>query len=193
MPRRDLSEAEWACVELILRHEPRIWKWQSLPLRRFVEGVYFVLRTGIAWADLPDRFGGAEAVQRRFRRWTESGIWERIFLAVSPDGSRVDTLLVDSTACKAHRCALGDSSAAIGKTRGGHNSKIHAAVEPDGTVRSLVLTAGNVADCTMLNETLGGLRPRRVVADKGYDAAACRDLCAPSALSRSFRRAGTAA
>lgn len=173
MAERGLTEAEWTCIKEILRQELRIWKWDQPKLRRFIEGVYFVLRTGVAWADMPERHGSVRAVERRFRRWTARGAWLRIFRAVTPDG-RPGTLLVDSTACQAHRCAMGDPSAAIGKTRGGNTSKIHAAVDDDGTVRSLALTAGNVADCTMMGETLGGLRPRSVVADKGYDSARCR-------------------
>ena len=93
---------------------------------------------------------------------------------MSPDNDCPEALLADSTACKVHRCALGDPEAAIGKTRGGHNTKVHVGVEPDGTVRTVVLTAGNVSDCLVMKDTLGGLRPLRVIADKGYDTDRCR-------------------
>jgi len=174
MPERGLKPAERACIEAILRQVPWIWKWRMAEMLLFVEAVYHVMRTGIPWADLPEKFGNWETQRRRYRRWAERGIWERIFLAVSPDNDCPEALLADSTACKVHRCALGDPEAAIGKTRGGHNTKVHVGVEPDGTVRTVVLTAGNVSDCLVMKDTLGGLRPLRVIADKGYDTDRCR-------------------
>jgi transposase len=148
---------------------------ESIGDASFIEAVFFILHTGTAWADLPDEFGRWETARRRYRRWAGRGVCEQIFLAISPNNDCPATLLVDNTACEVHRSGLGDSEAAIGKTRAGHNTKIHAAIEPDGTIRSLVLTAGNEADSLTMSETLGGLRPLRVVADKGYDTNRCRD------------------
>jgi len=75
---------------------------------------------------------------------------------------------------------------AIGRSRGGLTTKIHLACDGLGRPVSMVLTAGNVNDCTMFTQVLAGIwmprpgrgrpwiRPRRVLADKGYSTRAIR-------------------
>jgi putative transposase len=53
--------------------------------RMFVEGVLWVARTGAAWRDLPEIFGGWNTVFRRFSRWSHKGIWDRIFATAIDD------------------------------------------------------------------------------------------------------------
>ena len=106
MPRHRLRDAVWASLHAKLRAIPGIWKSDAERLRRFVEAVVFVLRTGVAWEDLPAHFGKPNSVCRRFRRWSRQGIWDELFL----DGIPIDaleTVMVDSTACKAQRHASG--------------------------------------------------------------------------------------
>jgi transposase len=57
MPRHRLRDAIWASLYAKLRAVSGIWKKDSERLRQFVEAVVYVLRTGVAWEDLPDRFG----------------------------------------------------------------------------------------------------------------------------------------
>ncbi len=76
---------------------------------------------------------------------------------------------------------------AIGRSRGGPITKIHLACDGLGRPLSVVLTAGNVNDCTMFTQVLAGIRmprpgrgrpwtrPRRVLADKGYSTRAIRE------------------
>jgi transposase len=76
---------------------------------------------------------------------------------------------------------------AIGRSRGGPTTKIHLACDSRGRPLSVVLTAGNVNDCTMFIRVLAGIRmprpgrgrpwtrPRRVLADKGYSTRAIRE------------------
>jgi len=51
----------------------------------FVEAVLYRYRAGIPWRDLPERFGGWKATHPRFSRWAASGVWERVFQALSAD------------------------------------------------------------------------------------------------------------
>lgn len=76
---------------------------------------------------------------------------------------------------------------AIGRSRGGPTTKIHLACDGAGRPLSLVLTGGNVNDCTMFTEVMAGIRlprrgggrprtrPERVIADKGYSSRAIRN------------------
>jgi hypothetical protein len=47
--------------------------------RVFVNGVLWVLRSGARWHDLPERYGKYKSVHKRFVRWAQSGVWDRIF------------------------------------------------------------------------------------------------------------------
>jgi hypothetical protein len=73
---------------------------------------------------------------------------------------------------------------AIGRSRGGPTTKIHLACDGHGRPLSVVLTGGNVNDCTMFTQVMTGVRfpragggrartrPARVLADKGYSSRA---------------------
>ena len=54
-------------------------------LRRLVEAVVYVLRTGVAWEDLPERFGKPNSLYRRFGRWSRQGIWDALFASGIPE------------------------------------------------------------------------------------------------------------
>lgn len=45
---------------------------------RFLNGVFWILRTGAAWRELPPEYGKWNSVYRRFKRWREKGIWEKV-------------------------------------------------------------------------------------------------------------------
>jgi transposase len=49
--------------------------------RKVLNGIFFVLRTGTPWRDLPERYGPYTTVYNRFNRWAKAGVWLRIFEA----------------------------------------------------------------------------------------------------------------
>jgi transposase len=74
--------------------------------RRFVEAVLYRYRAGIPWRDLPARFGGRENTHTRFTRWAASGVWERVFAALSADADN-EYALIDATIVRAHQHSAG--------------------------------------------------------------------------------------
>jgi len=72
----------------------------------FVEGVLWIVRTGAPWRDLPEVFGDWNSTFRRFSRWSEKGVWHRIFEAMSDDPD-FEYLILDSTIVRAHQHAAG--------------------------------------------------------------------------------------
>ena len=71
-----------------------------------MNGIFFVLRTGIPWRDLPERYGPYTTAYNRFNRWSARGIWGRMFAALAAK-SRDSLQMIDSTIVKAHRAAAG--------------------------------------------------------------------------------------
>jgi transposase len=59
---------------------------------------------------------------------------------------------------------------AMGKSRGGLSTKIHAAVDALGNPIRFILTAGQHSEIKQANELIQGFRTDYVIADKGYDA-----------------------
>ena len=74
--------------------------------RRFINAVMWILRTGAPWRDLPSSYGDWKNTQRRFCRWRDKGVWERLLetLIVEPD---FEWLMIDATHCKVHPHAAG--------------------------------------------------------------------------------------
>ena len=68
------------------------------------------------------------------------------------------------------------SDQAIGRSRGGLSTKIHATVEALGNPVRIRLTGGQAADITEAAALIKGIEAQCVIADKGYDADAFVDL-----------------
>jgi hypothetical protein len=82
-------------------------------------------------------------------------------------------VFLDSTVSRVHQHAAGahkkEGEQAIGRSRGGLTTKIHALVEALGNLAHWRLTAGQVADAHEAEPLLAGVAPDAVAADKAYD------------------------
>jgi len=74
--------------------------------RRSLEGILWIVRAGAPWRDLPERFGKWYSVWKRFRRWAEKDVFERIFNELSGDPD-FEYALIDGTIVKVHRHGTG--------------------------------------------------------------------------------------
>ena len=104
MARFDLSDKEWDIIEPLLPNKPR-----GVPRtddRRVLNGIFYILRTGSPWRDLPERYGPYTTAYNRFNRWAKAGVWLRIFetlAAKSPQSMQ----FIDSSVIRAHQHAAG--------------------------------------------------------------------------------------
>src|SRR5512139_512133 len=101
--RFDLSDEEWALLEPLL---PKSRKSARVDDRKIVNAIFYVLRTGMPWRDLPARYGPYTTTYNRFNRWSRRGIWKPVFNKLASK-SRDSLFLIDSTVVKAHRAASG--------------------------------------------------------------------------------------
>jgi len=80
MARYDLTDFEWQAIEPHLPHKSR-----GIPRvddRRVLNGIFWVLRSGSPWADVPERYGPPTTIYNRFNRWRKAGIWDRLMDAI---------------------------------------------------------------------------------------------------------------
>lgn len=79
--------------------------------RLFVEAVLYRYRAGIAWRDLPERFGDFRVIHTRHTRWSKRGVWRRIFERLAEDADN-DYAMIDSTIVRAHQHSAGANGGA---------------------------------------------------------------------------------
>jgi putative transposase len=101
-----LRDEQWARIERLCVGKESDAGGRGENNRLFVEGVLWIARTGSPWRDLPAAFGNWNSVWRRFDRWSQSGVWHRIFAALSDDPD-FEYLIIDSTIVRAHQHAAG--------------------------------------------------------------------------------------
>ncbi len=106
MRRYGLRDDQWDRIKDFLPGREGHVGGTAADNRLFVEAVLYRYRAGIPWRDLPARFGDWKNTRKRFRRWCESGVFERIFKALAQDcvtGAKAraflwhDSHLVEST------------------------------------------------------------------------------------------------
>ena len=96
--RYELSEEQWAKIAALLPGKA------GDPGRTGTDNCLWVLRSGAHWCDLPERYGRWKTVHRRFSRWCHTGVWERVFAALTADRDN-QYLMIDSTIVRAHQQA----------------------------------------------------------------------------------------
>jgi hypothetical protein len=116
-------------------------------------------------------------VYNRFDRRSARGIFQLIFETVAGSLKPREQVALDSTHIKAHRCARrrkrGASEQAIGVTKGGRNSKLHALV--DKLCRPWVIILMPRQRCRLQGGAVGpecvsliaGIK--KLLGDKAYD------------------------
>ena len=94
--RHDISDEVWSLLEPHLPGQRGQWGGIAQDNRRFINGVFWILRTGAPWRDLPPFYGKWGTVYQRFRRWRDKGIWEKL-LEILVDEPDFEWLMIDAT------------------------------------------------------------------------------------------------
>ena len=74
--RHDISDRAWEKIRPYTIGEKGTRGGNARDTRQFINGVFWILRTGAPWRDLPETYGNWKNVHRRFCRWRDKGIWE---------------------------------------------------------------------------------------------------------------------
>ncbi|WP_099116116.1 IS5 family transposase, partial [Xenorhabdus miraniensis] len=169
--RHDISDRVWYLLEPHLPGRKGAWGRVAYDNRLFINAVFWILRTGAPWRDLPPDYGDWKNTHRRFCRWRDKGVWEGLLeeLISEPD---FEWLMIDASHIKVHPHAAGaeGGNQDMGRTKGGFNTKIHLAVDAHGMPVRALITSGTTADCSQAEILIEGIDAEHLLADRGYDS-----------------------
>jgi transposase len=154
--------------------------------REALTGILFVLKTGIAWEDLPKEMGCGSGMTcwRRLVAWHKAGVWDKLHHILLEELQRADQIDWSRAIVE---CGLEGPD---GRQKTGPNptdrskcgSKHHIITDANGIPLAVVLTGANTHDVTQLIPLVDGIvpvrgkpgrprqRPERVQGDRGYDS-----------------------
>ena len=176
--RHSIRDEDWDRIQDLLPGREGLPGVTTRDNRLLIDAVLWIVKTGAPWRDPPERFGPWNSVWRRFDRWARKGVWRKVFEQLQ--GPDLEWLILDSTIIRAHPHAAGarknpdgtggQQDQALGRSRGGFGTKIHAAVSGLMLPVLILLTAGQEADVTHAGELIEGLPIEVVIGDEGYDS-----------------------
>ena len=197
--RFDLSDAEYALLAPFFppEHSGKAGRpWASH--RKTLDGIFWILRTGAPWRDLPACYGPFSTVHNRLTRWRQNGLWRKMLdklQSMARRLGRIDFSMgdLDGSVVRAHKAAAGarkgaDQSPeqsrqnqALGQSRGGMTTKIHVLSEGQGKHITGLITPGQEAEVQQAEKLLDAVaiggkpgpprrRFERIGGDKGYDS-----------------------
>jgi transposase len=192
---RLLPDVLWRRIQPLLPRPPsraRGGALRTVPDRACMAAIVFMVRTSTPWALLPAKelgCGSATTCWRRLDEWARAGVFEQlqgVLLDELGAAGRIDLERVSVDSFSLRAVKGGDLTGANPVDRGKAGSKLHVAGERGGLPISLVLSAANANDSTMLEAVLDDIppirmptgrrrrRPAKVHGDKAYDHRRCR-------------------
>jgi len=162
------------------------------PHRNVLEGILYVLRTGISWKHLPEQFGcSGMTCWRRLRDWQAAGIWKELQVRLLSELRAQDKIdwglaVVDSSFVRA--LGGGEDTGPNPTDRGKLGSKHHLLIDSHGIPLAEEVTAANVNDVVELIPLVVAIppvagkpgrpkeRPRALQGDRGYDSEPARQF-----------------
>lgn len=171
----DIPEDLWLRLEPILPTEGSPRGGRPIgDVRNFLNAVHWMLRTGSPWRALPEKYGSWKTVYSRFRRWQKRGYLAAILKLLTLQAD-MDHIMIDGTYVHAHKHSAGARhtsgiNQALGRSRGGFTSKIHAVVDALGNLLAFTVTAGQYSEYPQASNLLIQYHNTTILADKGYDS-----------------------
>lgn len=133
MIRGLMSDAEWAFFE------PFVTPKTGRPgeYRRTLDGIFWVMRTGAPWRDLPEELGKWNSVYQQFRRWSLAGLWDLLLDALAGSGAAPKTVqMIDSTVIRAHHQAAGAKGGLKARVLAARAAALRARFTPAPTAKA---------------------------------------------------------
>ena len=173
-----LSDEQWERVETHLPRDVR--GVDRVDDRRVISGIIHVLKSGCRWRDCPPEYGPPTTIYNRFVRWARRGVWENLFRELAGNGRSTDTQMIELDACQSAPLGSGrkrgEQKQAVGRSRGGRNTKIHALADAKGRLIAILLTGGEAHDCPVAERLIRRVKLSKcMLGDTAYDSANLRE------------------
>lgn len=179
MRKEYINEEAWRKIYKILKSIKHIYVKNEKKVKLFMEAIFWMMRTGAQWRELPEFYGKWNSVFDRFNAWSKKNIWVKLNMTCieSPD---LEWVMIDSTTIKVHPCATGyykngSQEQGIGRSRGGLTSKIHCMVDALGNSLKFIISPGNENDIALADSLIQDIRNAAILGDKGYDSDSFRN------------------
>ena len=162
-----ISQGNWQRIYFILQGISGIRVKEETAAYRFIEGVYFIMKTGAQWRELPFYYGKWRTIHKRYESWCRKGVWSQILEVFSSDYDG-ESVMIDATIVRAHPCAAGYEKGqhdreALGRSKGGFTTKIHAVVDALGQALKFSLTPGQKHEISQAPYLIKGFENSNVI------------------------------
>jgi transposase len=202
-----LSEQLWQRIEPLLPKQKKSRNVQyagrkPVDARKVLQGIIFVLKTGVPWKSLPatSDFPSGHTCRRRLLEWERNGVWRKLWQSILSELQAEGKLdwergVVDSSSVRAGHGGEKTGKSPVDRSKLG--SKHHLLVEGGGIPLSVSLTGANRHDITQLLNLVESIpavkgrrgrprrKPERLQGDRGYDSEPHRQSLKKRGSSRS--------
>ena len=163
-----LKDEVFEKIFLLLKENKTVYCNNVKKVRGFLEGIYYMMRTGCQWSALPRGYGLAKSVHKRYLAWVRKGIWDQL-LSVMTQDKDTTSVMIDATVVRAHACAAGYEKAsqedqALGRSKGGFATKVHVCVDALGRALRFILTPGQSSEIKQAQNLIAGIKDRNILA-----------------------------
>ena len=101
-----ISDVAWNSILAFLKTLPNVYVGDPETCRRFLSAVVWITKEGATWRAVPKAYGYWNSIYRRFGRWCDAGVFEKLHEHFH-DAGEISALLIDSTIVRAHSSAAG--------------------------------------------------------------------------------------
>ncbi len=193
MTQNRIADELWKRIEPLLpqrKTNPAKGGRPRVSDRAALEGILFILRTGLPWHFLPRQFGcSGMTCWRRLRDWKKAGVWDELYQIVLDELQRRHKIrwtraAIDSATIRA--LEGGEKTGKNPTDRGRRGTKHHVLVDGKGVPLAIRFTGANRHDVNEILPLLDGIppirgrrgrprrRPKRLYGDRAYDSEAIR-------------------
>ena len=102
----EISDAAWNSMLPFLKALPNVYVGNPETCKRFLSAIVWMTKQGATWRGLPKVYGYWNSIYRRFGRWCDAGVFEKLHQHFH-DAGEISALLIDSTIVRAHTSAAG--------------------------------------------------------------------------------------